>query len=412
MMWTFLKVFSDICLCYSVLAGFPKMFYADYSYLIVAALGAFGAGVSAGCVQRGNYEMRFLGCVFPLSIILLVSDGVSLLTLAPAVIYPVLVIIRGVNSLEYYSYRRSFARTILVWCLIFGALWLATSIDGMALEGHGTFAFEGSLGYGVVFLLSGVILQRMLRIGEDGSSEAKRLNDIQAGVLMAFTGGTLMGTMYINERYPEAVKAVLNCFGMVLQFFFSLPIILITRIFDLFVKMEEDFKEEIKDIYSKTTEEPNPMQSAIGQAVEEFENKPQQEESYPWVAAILIVAVVLVLLVLCMLVLRRRRAVRQAQQEDAVDVQPEKTSRSNPRSNRAKVRRYYREYLRLAKRRGFRLRISHTSQDVLPGAPGVGAEELRRIYLAARYDLTRDVTDSQVRKAKAALQRAKSENSV
>ena len=313
MMWTFLKVFSDICLCYSVLAGFPKLFYADHSYLIVAALGAFGAAVSAGCVQRGNYGARFLGCVFPCAIVLLASDGVSLLTLAPGVIYPILVIIRGVNSLEYYSYRTAFTRTIIAWCAVFGALWLATSIDGMALEGHGTFSFEGSLVYGAAFLISGVILQRMLRIGSDASEEARRLNDIQAGALMAFTGGVLVGTMYLNENHPELVVAILNALGKVIQFVFSLPIMIITRIFDLFVKMEEDFKEEIEDIYSNAGEEPSRLQTAIGQAVEEFENKPQQEESYPWVAAIILVAVVLVLLVLCMLVLRRRRVVQTRQ---------------------------------------------------------------------------------------------------
>lgn len=409
MMWTFLKVFSDICLCYSVLAGFPKMFYAEYSYLLVAALGAFGAAVSAGCVQRGNYGARFLGCVFPLAILFLSSDTVSLLTLLPAVVYPVLVIIRGVNSLEYYSYRTAFSRTIIVWCCIFGALWLATSIDGMALEGHGTFSFEGSLLYGVAFLVSGVILQRMLRIGEDGSEEAKRLNDLQTGILVTVTGGSLLGMMYVNARYPEAVDAAVYFFGKVLQFIFATPIMIITRIFDLIVKLEEDFKEEVKDIYSNTSEEPNRLQTAVGQAVAEYESQPQQEESYPWVAAILIVAAVIGLLAVCMIVLRRRR-VAQARQEEMADVAQEKVSRGNPRTNRAKVRRYYREYLRLVKRRGFRLRISHTSQDVLPGAPGEGAQELRRIYLAARYDLTREVTDSQVRKAKAALQRAKSEN--
>ena len=83
----------------------------------------------------------------------------------------------------------------------------------------------------------------------------------------------------------------------------------------------------------------------------------------------------------------------------------------NPQSNRGKLRRFYREFLRTERRRGAKLRTNQTSEDILrkisSDTDRQAASELRRLYIGARYDLSREVSDDQVKAAKAALKKCK-----
>lgn len=68
------------------------------------------------------------------------------------------------------------------------------------------------------------------------------------------------------------------------------------------------------------------------------------------------------------------------------------------RSNARRVRRLYRDYLTLQRRRGSEVRRDSTSQDVLSQTDGGEADEtLRRIYIAARY--RGEISDEDVREA-------------
>ena len=85
--------------------------------------------------------------------------------------------------------------------------------------------------------------------------------------------------------------------------------------------------------------------------------------------------------------------------------------RDSRRSNRGKVRHYYREFLKMENRRGLKLQKHYTTEDILLRISGdtdrEGAAELREFYLLARYDERNDITPEQAEAAKLALRRSR-----
>lgn len=81
------------------------------------------------------------------------------------------------------------------------------------------------------------------------------------------------------------------------------------------------------------------------------------------------------------------------------------------RGNARRVRRLYREYLTLQRRRGSEIRKDSTSQDVLEQTAGDAADEtLRRIYIAARYG--GEIRDEDVRTAERCLEEIRGQTEV
>ena len=75
------------------------------------------------------------------------------------------------------------------------------------------------------------------------------------------------------------------------------------------------------------------------------------------------------------------------------------------------MRRLYREYLTLQRRRGSEIRKDSTSQDVLEQTAGDAADEtLRRIYIAARYG--GEIRDEDVRTAERCLEEIRGQTEV
>ena len=100
--------------------------------------------------------------------------------------------------------------------------------------------------------------------------------------------------------------------------------------------------------------------------------------------------------------------------ETVSQLQPKAKEKQPSRySNRSKLRKVYRDFLKAEKRKGHKLFSYHTSQDILddlkPGGDSEAAAKLRQIYLSARYDPEAAVTPEQVQAAKTALRQYKSD---
>lgn len=80
-------------------------------------------------------------------------------------------------------------------------------------------------------------------------------------------------------------------------------------------------------------------------------------------------------------------------------------------SNRRQIRKIYSRFLRLSEDKGYYVRRTDTSQDVLDGVSGqfddTAAGELRRIYILARYHSGRRITSQDVAEAKRLYQKLK-----
>ena len=91
---------------------------------------------------------------------------------------------------------------------------------------------------------------------------------------------------------------------------------------------------------------------------------------------------------------------------------PERPMYKVRQSDRERLRRQYRAFLKAAEKQGLRRHAGQTSADILASVPAgidrIAAAELRTLYLAARYDEARDVTPEQVRAAKLARRKSSS----
>ena len=78
-------------------------------------------------------------------------------------------------------------------------------------------------------------------------------------------------------------------------------------------------------------------------------------------------------------------------------------------TNRSRIRKVYRDFLKAQRKQGMKLRSYHTSADVQQNlaqtTDAAAAAQLRKIYLSARYDEGGEITANQLATAKAAYKK-------
>lgn len=137
--------------------------------------------------------------------------------------------------------------------------------------------------------------------------------------------------------------------------------------------------------------------------------KPMPEPlNLDYVAVALIVGLLLVVagVILFKSFPKRRQQAEPAENVSRVRMSPKK-KKPSALTNRGKVWQLYRDFLRTEKNLGMKLYSSDTSADVQArihkDTDGPSADDLRSVYLAARYDDRQGVSRSQVERAKRAL---------
>jgi hypothetical protein len=138
------------------------------------------------------------------------------------------------------------------------------------------------------------------------------------------------------------------------------------------------------------------------------QSSPVQKELDP--ATIWAVLIGIILLILGIILLRsflKNRADADITEKIARVAPPPKKKKTPPLSNRNRVRQLYRDFLRAENGRGLKLRCSDTTTDVQrrlhPNTNAASAEDLRQIYLQARYDDRANISRSQVEQARQAF---------
>lgn len=409
MLWMFLKVFADACLCFSIAGAFPGMFPPHFSFFWPALLCGIGAAIAAMLTEQGRYELRNWAIALPLASLLLVSSFTDLLVLLPALSYTVLVIYRGDYSLEYYSFRDQYKRAVLFWSLFFMTICGLSYVESLGNVKHVSLSWDVPLMYAIFYVLCGIILLRQLRLGHSGSGT---MSGRQLAMVSVGTGGAVFGIVMLERWLQENGGSILQLIWDCILMLFGLPFVLLGQIFGGIVAvMPDDVAEKIENPTGESSQAvvvqpPMPTEEVVEEAVEQAE-----KSGYPWWLAIILVAVLLVVLLLMMKALRRHSQSNRSDITVSEITAPEREKAEPRRSNRAKVRRYYREFLRSERRKGMKLSTSLTSADILgkiaKDTDLDGASQLRSIYLKARYDETCDVTPEQVKAAKAALKKSR-----
>lgn len=399
-MWMFLKIFSDSCVIFGILGAFPGGFPYSYSLLIPALLCGAGVGFAAFMQEHGRGGLRWLGLALPLCALLL-AEGAEMLILIPVIGYAVLVILRRQFTLEYYSYRQYFLKSLILVFGLYLVLSMFSFLEGISESQIRTIYPDVTLRYGLVHLIVGVILQRQLRLGRDNHAQGSRLQI--AGVLGST--GAVLGIFLIAE--PVLRKGAAAVWNVLLSAVASVAILL-NNLIDWFVNQVE-FKAMQEQVEEHRANSDTPI---LGNVLQEVLQSAQQEpetESKWWVALVLIIVAVVMVM---MLRTFRRKGSTPVNQEIVENIAaPQEGKIESRRTNRGKIRQYYREYLRMEKKRGLRLKKDMTTEDILQRITADtnpdAASELRQLYLLARYNEKSEITREQAEAAKAALKRSR-----
>lgn len=408
--WMFWKLFGDVCLYFSLIGALPTLFYHEFSFLWPALLYGIGGLVSSMLLLRTRHGHRLWGLIFPLLSLLFATDLMSLMILLPPVIYTVVVIIKGEFLLEYLSFREFFRKSCIIWAVIFVILCMGSATEDMTRPWAAVISLEDPLRYGVFFAVSGVILLRQLRLGSDSGSRDRQMNNTQTFFMLCGSGVVVLlmvGAEWLISNYAEAI---LNTVGQVLMLILSLPVGILGWLLNLIMgDMNTEYGEVPEGTGSTAATETIP--EGIPAPAPSIGTVEPQDIAFPWWLAVLILAALTVVLFTAIRLFRSKAKNGASQTVFDKVIPPERKVKQSAASNRAKVRRYYREHLKAERRKGLRLRHNQTSADILekiaPDTDAQAAARLREIYLKARYDEKAEISPQDALNAKNALRKTK-----
>lgn len=406
--WIFLKVFGDSCMLFSVMAALPKVFVHDFAPLVPGVVCGFAAAVACLLTEQGRGSWRYVLLILP-ALCFGLADGVlEYLMLLPVVVYAELVIFRGMLSLEYYGFRESFRRSAVIWGLGFAVLCALSYLEGTADAGAKVLAWQKPLELGGCWLLSGVVLLRRLRLGDTGCDRV-RLGYGLAGCGAAAVG--ILGAQWLLEFFAGPVRdGLMGLFSYVL----GLPMRVYAWLISLIVTGE--MKAPPTNPTAPASGESEGTQfggllSWIREAVE-LHLPAQETEQFPWPLAVVVLIGVTAAMIVMLRSFRKNTLYSFGESvAEESEIIARELPREDRRSNRGKIRKYYRDYLKMEQKRGLAVKKHHTSRDILDArtrqTDPAAAEELRELYITARYDESARISAEQVRRAKLALKQSR-----
>ncbi len=393
-----LKIFSDCCICFAILAAGPLE--CELPLLVPAVICGIAAGIATFFEKKGWSALRRICCVLPLLCLLLAENTGHGIVLAVPAVYTAIVIAKGELALEYSSYRHFFVRSLMLLGGVLVVAYIWTFLTQITAESVLQLSCATIIRYGLVHLLCGVVLQRQLRLGIGYRAEGGRR---QMGMLLGTAGTIAVG-------FAAAEPLLRRGMGKVLEYALTIVLAPFVFIFEtLWNLLGRDKSQKADRVYQEFLDYMDdvllggrdPNQGQTGQPSTQTEFDP---------AVLWTVLAGILLLIAAILLLR---SFRKQSKDGGVGelssrlVTVPKKKKSPVFSNRTRVRQTYREFLRVERDLGMKLQPSNTTQDVQdrlhPNTHRPSAEQLRQVYLAVRYDDRQTVTRAQVDAAKQAL---------
>lgn len=394
-----LKIFSDCCICFAILtAGSGGL---SVPPLLIALICGVCAGLATFFDRRGWCILRILCGFLPFTCLFLLNSGDKWILALVPVLYTALLILRGKLELEYYTYRRFFLYSL---ALLGGAYLIVNIWQFLALvtnDKQPEIAANVILRYGAVHFLCGIVLQRQLRLGVDFRSQGGR-NQFLA---LLGTAVLIVGAFLVTEPLLRQSAA------MVMQYLLTLlftPVLLLVELASWILSLFENRKEPdpvVDGTADVSGEGAVPLPGGQGGAAVTEQLEKADHSGLLW-GLLILVFLVMAAVILFRSFHKGLPSADTGETEGQASAGTKK-KRTSPLSNRARIRQYYREFLRTEKGWGMKLRISDTSEDILrrihPETDLPSADALRQVYLEARYDDRKSVSRSQVSRAKQAL---------
>lgn len=339
--------------------------------------------------------LRYICGILPLCSLFCATELWQGILLAVPAVYTAVIIFLGKLELEYFTYRQFFVRTL--WLLAIG--YLATSVWQFLLQriDNNSMYLDSSvmLRYGLVHVLCGVILQRQLRLGVGARAAGSK------GQM-----ATLLGTAAVIVAGFYVTKSML---GAIIRFAWMLVLAPVVLLVETLSRGTEKIKQMDVDLgtFEKVEEEIEAGDLTIKEAMDLFPKMEAPDFDAIWLALIPLGLLLLVAMVLFAYSFYKRRATSEsgAQIERVENVLKKK--KTPVFSNRAKVRQLYRDFLQREQSLGMKVKRHDTSESILHrvhrSTDQPSADQLRNIYLSARYDDRDNISRDQVEQAKQAL---------
>ena len=373
------KVFSDLCLYFAAISITVPRFYPGTTLLFLGAL--CSVGVALATLSHRHPVFRFLGILPPLAGLLLSSHPQDLPFLLPAALYTLFTIIRGHFVPDRDSFHTFFFRSLPVLAVAFM----------LTLLGN----WRGLLFYGALYILCGFFLLRQLRLGSDHNWQSSALNLIT--LLATLAGGGLIclgiyGVMQLRYPFAEVITRLVEILVYILY-----PLSLLLQ------KLLLLLRARAQDLPA--------MDGTLTEDAPYFEYTPTD----PVAQVVITLVIVLAVAAACLWVLRLLlKGMKRSRIEGPRQTREERITQASAQrrplfsgGNREKVRRTYRKFLQLLASRGVDLAPSLTTLEIqdlaAPDTAEIPAQQLRELYLTARYDEQRQVTDQDVQQAKTLL---------
>ena len=397
--WLFLKVLADTSLYFSLIGIVP--FACGFEFYLPALIYAASA-MLAHMLTKLHPSLRFSCYILPLSTLLLARTMTENVILLLPIIYAMAVITRAKYSPEYYRFLSYFKKVITMWCIFLGASLLFSEMMA-AIDDPVTLNFSLYLTYGIASFFSSVLLLRSVRLGSRISHATDRKQ-------LLVTVGSIAGFSLIAISTERVLmKYGLSLVQLIISFFKTIlasPIYLVLLIMDLLSGDGEREAIEVSSTYVPVSELPTEEVEYFGGETS-VAAQAAAEESFPWwivIAAFVALAVLLFM----MFRLQQTHEKSHKMKDIFLPVAKKKKSQNATVSNRNKVRRYYRDFLKHEKLRGVKLKSNQTSSDILENVrpnKQKPASDLREVYLHARYDEGSTITSEQVEQTRLALKK-------
>ena len=404
--YIFLKVCGELFLYFAFLSGIPGLFPITFAPAWPVLICGAATGMAAFVSDHGKSGVRFACLLFPVCSLAFATTVMDLLVLIPPVIYLGSMMIRDEWDLEYFHFREFFRKSLTVLGIFLLVIFFGSMLEDSTGQRDPLLNSTGTLRYAILYLIIGILLQRQLRMGNHTVS-SRYVSNTQM-VLVSLSTALFLLAILGTERYLASQGISLgNLIGEALRFAVGLPVYLISILVLLVMGLDGKTLEKIESEQSVETQpiETNPLPE-MGEAIIQ---QPEVTISFPWWLAVLILAALTVALILLTRMLRSRPAGTSIQETVEKLAHQAKQPKKQRRSNRQKVRKMYREYLKTEQNRGHRILPWHTSADILKDGKSStdpeAAARLRQVYLSARYDVTNSVSSAQVQSAKDALKK-------
>ena len=368
------KVFADLCLYFGLVGGAAAWFGGTEMFLLWPALLCAG-GVWLGAMDETRPVLRFAGLIPPLASLLLAGSVLDFVLLAPALIYTVIILLLGRFELNREQYQTFFARS----------LWAAGALGALILT-YPTSDWRSLVFFLCLYLLLGFFLLQQLRLTQDGwHSRCLNMLSLAAAI---FFGGVLCLVAWLMLHLWDPVWNVVSY--ILIQIVYA--VIFLSKLLPTLGSLahqEYDLPTSITDVN---------LERLKGRV------NPVTDQLLTIIGIVLAVLIAVLVIWRLLKTTKKRKAVAQrATGTEHIDVPPEK-SFSLFSSNRDKVRRSYRKFMQLLLAQGIKLKQADTTAEIRSSASFLQntdpADQLRDLYLTARYDEEAEVTNQQAKEAK------------